>query len=96
MEYQYLAAGIIIVAVMYYAFFRGGQSIDPTDLKSIATPEPEPVDEASPPPFEPTAEFLVLQSMTKVEIDEMALSEGIKLDRRRTKARMIEQYLELR
>jgi len=82
---EYLVAGLIIVGVLYYAFSSRTNLPDLTETDApVEKPEPAP---------EPAAPDLA--SMTKVQIDELALSQGIKLDRRRTKARMIEQYIEL-
>lgn len=86
---EFLIAGIIVIAVLYYVV----TSRPAPDVKSMAEQvSPSPVEEE--PAVTVTEEDLL--KMSKVEIDEMARSLDIKLDRRRTKARMIEQFLELR
>ena len=87
---EILVAGGIIVGVLLYAWLKVPKPmlVQPTRQEvqdeMVAAGEEEDV---------PTPEVVDFQSMTKVQIDQYAMDRGIKLDRRRAKARMIEDLM---
>jgi len=88
---EILVAGGIIVGVLLYAWLKVPKPmlVQPTrqevqDEMVAAGEEEEDL---------PTPEVVDFQAMTKVQIDQYAMDRGIKLDRRRTKARMIEDLM---
>ena len=71
------------------------------ELESIEAAEPPAVEEVLTPPQKPKAKAKAaavtreeLESMTKKQIDELAVKHGVELDRRKTKAVMIDTFLE--
>jgi len=73
------------------------------ELESIEAAENPAVEEVLTPPQKPKAKAKAkaaavtreeLESMTKKQIDELAVKHGVELDRRKTKAVMIDTFLE--
>ena len=92
---ELLIAGLIVVAVLYYAFFMGPKEQTRAIWEDDPAPAPMPEPEPSPEPSMPTPEVIDFGRMTKVQIEEWARTElGLELDRRKTKANMIAEVKE--
>lgn len=85
---EILVAGGIIVGVLLYAWLKVPKPmlVQPSrqEVQDEMVAAGEEEDDPTPVDF---------QSMTKVQIDQYAMDRGIKLDRRRAKARMIEDLM---
>lgn len=82
---EYVVIGLIVVAVVYFAFFK-------KDDNDVSAPAPAPAPAPSPSaPVEqkklPTA--TKLKAMTKAQLEELGRDFGVELDKRLTKDKMI-------
>ena len=76
----YVVIGAIILAVVL------GYNKPTTKTTTQPGPKPTPVDNVAPAKAD-------LSKMTKKQIDETAAAQGIKLDARETKAKMIDKFI---
>lgn len=77
----YVVIGAIVLAVVL-----GYNKPTKTTTFKAPKPTPKPVDNVAPKKAD-------LQKLTKKQIDDTAAAQGVKLDARETKAKMIEKFL---